>query len=90
MGQIVILDENTSNQIAAGEVVENPASVVKELVENSIDAGSTNITVEIQKGGITFIKVIDNGCGMEEDDVLIAFERHATSKIRSSNDLEEF
>ena len=88
MGQIVILDENTSNQIAAGEVVENPASVVKELVENSIDAGSTNITVEIQKGGITFIKVIDNGCGMEEDDVLIAFERHATSKIRSSNDLE--
>ncbi|HHX17659.1 MAG TPA: DNA mismatch repair endonuclease MutL [Clostridium sp.] len=88
MGQIVILDENTSNQIAAGEVVENPASVVKELIENSIDAGSSNITVEIQKGGITQIKVIDNGCGMEEDDVLIAFERHATSKIRSSNDLD--
>ncbi|NLI58491.1 MAG: DNA mismatch repair endonuclease MutL [Clostridium sp.] len=88
MGQIVILDENTSNQIAAGEVVENPASVVKELIENSIDAESSNITVEIQKGGISLIKVIDNGCGMEEDDVLIAFERHATSKIRSSNDLD--
>jgi DNA mismatch repair protein MutL len=71
MGQIVILDENTSNQIAAGEVVENPASFVKELIENSIDAGSSNITVEIQKGGITQIKVIDNGCGMEEDDVLL-------------------
>lgn len=88
MGQIIILDENTSNQIAAGEVVENPASVVKELVENSIDAGSSNITIEIKKGGITQIKIIDNGCGMPEDDVQIAFERHATSKIRSSNDLE--
>ncbi|MDQ2087008.1 DNA mismatch repair endonuclease MutL [Herbivorax sp. ANBcel31] len=88
MGQIVILDENTSNQIAAGEVVEKPASVVKELVENSIDAKSSNISIEIQKGGVAQIKVVDNGCGMQEDDVQIAFERHATSKIRSSNDLE--
>lgn len=88
MGRIVILDENTSNQIAAGEVVERPASVVKELVENSIDAGSTSISVEINKGGIALIKVVDNGSGIEEDDVEIAFERHATSKIRSSADLD--
>lgn len=88
MGRIVILDENTSNQIAAGEVVERPASVVKELVENSIDAGSTSISVEIKKGGIALIKVVDNGSGIEEDDVEIAFERHATSKIRSSSDLD--
>ncbi|TYQ18218.1 UNVERIFIED_CONTAM: DNA mismatch repair protein MutL [Acetivibrio alkalicellulosi] len=88
MGHIVILDENTSNQIAAGEVVERPSSVVKELVENSIDAGSTNILVEISKGGISLIKVSDNGSGIQEDDVEIAFERHATSKIRNSYDLE--
>ncbi|GAE89953.1 DNA mismatch repair endonuclease MutL [Acetivibrio straminisolvens] len=88
MGKIVILDENTSNQIAAGEVVERPASVVKELVENSIDAGSTNISVEISNGGISFIKVVDNGSGIEEDDMEIAFERHSTSKIRKASDLE--
>jgi len=88
MGKIVILDENTSNQIAAGEVVERPASVVKELVENSIDAGSTNISIEINNGGISMIKVVDNGSGIDEDDVEIAFERHSTSKIRKADDLE--
>ena len=88
MGKIVILDENTSNQIAAGEVVERPASVVKELVENSIDAGSTSISVEINNGGISLIKVVDNGSGFEEDDMEIAFERHSTSKIRKASDLE--
>jgi len=88
MGKIVILDENTANQIAAGEVVERPASVVKELVENSIDAKSTNISVEISNGGISFIKVVDNGSGIEEDDIEIAFERHSTSKIRRASDLE--
>jgi DNA mismatch repair protein MutL len=88
MGKIVILDENTSNQIAAGEVVERPASVVKELVENAIDAGSTSISVEISNGGISLIKVVDNGAGFEEDDMEIAFERHSTSKIRKAGDLE--
>lgn len=88
MGKIVILDEITSNQIAAGEVVERPASVIKEMVENSIDAGASSISVEIKNGGITFMKVTDNGSGLDEDDVEIAFERHATSKIRSANDLE--
>ncbi len=88
MGKIIILDENTSNKIAAGEVVERPASVVKELVENSLDAGATNITVEIRNGGISYIKVMDNGSGMEEDDVGIAFERHSTSKIRYADDIE--
>ena len=88
MGKIIILDENTSNKIAAGEVIERPASVVKELVENSIDAGASSITVEIKNGGIPFLKVTDNGSGMEEDDTEIAFERHSTSKIRSSADLD--
>ncbi len=88
MGNIVILDENTSNKIAAGEVIERPASVVKELVENSIDAGAEIISVEIKNGGITYIKVTDNGSGIAGDDVEIAFERHATSKIRNSGDLE--
>jgi len=88
MGRIIVLDENTSNKIAAGEVVEKPASVVKELVENSIDAGATNISIDIKNGGISFIKVTDNGSGMDEDDVEIAFERHATSKIKRAEDLE--
>ena len=88
MGKIIILDENTANKIAAGEVVERPASVIKELVENSIDAGATSISVEIRNGGISFIRITDNGCGMTEDDVEIAFERHATSKIRRADDLE--
>ncbi len=88
MGKIVLLDDVTINQIAAGEVIERPANVVKELVENSIDAGATNIVVEIKKGGKELIKVIDNGKGIEREDMIISMERHATSKIRQVEDLE--
>ncbi len=88
MGKIIILDENTANKIAAGEVVERPASVIKELVENSIDADATNISVEIRNGGISYIRITDNGSGISEDDAEMAFERHATSKIRRADDLE--
>lgn len=88
MPDIIQLDELTINQIAAGEVIERPASVVKELVENSIDAGATNITVEVTKGGIESIKIIDNGCGIKQEDIGMAFERHATSKIRTAKDLQ--
>ena len=87
MGNIVLLDELTINKIAAGEVIERPASVIKEMVENSIDAGATNITIEIKNGGISYIRITDNGKGMEKDDLEIAFERHATSKIRNADDL---
>ena len=88
MGNIVLLDDLTINKIAAGEVIERPASVVKELVENSIDAGATNINVEIKNGGISYIRITDNGKGIMPDDMEMAFERHATSKIRSAEDLE--
>lgn len=88
MGNIVLLDELTINKIAAGEVIERPASVVKEMVENSIDAGANSITVEIKNGGISFIRVTDNGKGIAKDDTEIAFERHATSKIRQASDIE--
>ena len=88
MGKIRVLDTEVSNKIAAGEVVERPASVVKELVENSIDAGANLITVEIKKGGSTYIRVSDNGSGMSGDDAAICFLRHATSKIRESSDLD--
>ena len=87
MGNIVLLDDLTINKIAAGEVIERPASVIKEMVENSIDAGANNITIEIKNGGISYIRVTDNGKGIPEDDLEIAFERHATSKIRSADDL---
>lgn len=89
MGNIVLLDELTINKIAAGEVIERPASVIKEMVENSIDAGATNINIEIKNGGISYIRITDNGKGISTDDLEIAFERHATSKIRSAEDLNE-
>ncbi len=88
MGKINILDASVANMIAAGEVVERPASVIKELVENSIDAGATSISVEIKNGGISYMRVTDNGHGMEPDDVGLAFIRHATSKILEAKDLE--
>lgn len=87
MGNIFLLDETTINKIAAGEVIERPASIVKELVENSIDAGATSITIEIEEGGKSYINVSDNGCGIMYDDVERVFFRHATSKIKDSKDL---
>ena len=88
MGRIQVLPKEMSDLIAAGEVVERPASVVKELTENAIDAGATAITVEIKNGGVSYIRITDNGCGMEPDDVPRAFLSHATSKVRSANDLD--
>ena len=87
MNRIRLLPEHVANQIAAGEVVERPASVVKELVENAIDAQATRITVEIQTGGRSLIRVIDDGVGMNRDDALLSLERHATSKIQRAEDL---
>lgn len=87
MGKIFLLDEATINKIAAGEVIERPASIVKELVENSIDAGATAVSIEIEDGGKSYINVSDNGCGILEEDVERVFFRHATSKIKTANDL---
>lgn len=87
MGRIHVLPEHVANKIAAGEVVERPASVVKELLENSLDAGSTRIKLQVEAGGKKFIQITDNGCGMVRDDALLAFERHATSKIKDAEDL---
>jgi DNA mismatch repair protein MutL len=88
MSRIRLLPETVASQVAAGEVVERPASVVKELVENSIDAGARKIDVLIRRGGIALVRVIDDGCGMDRDDALLSLERHATSKIRSAADLQ--
>jgi DNA mismatch repair protein MutL len=88
MGKINVLDFEIANLIAAGEVVERPSSVLKELIENSIDSGATEIVAEIKRGGVALISVTDNGCGMEREDIPVAIKRHATSKIRSREDLE--
>ena len=87
MANIQVLDQVTIDKIAAGEVIERPASIVKELVENAIDADATAVTVEIKEGGISFIRITDNGCGIPKDEVATAFLRHSTSKIRTVDDL---
>src|SRR6202049_3313694 len=87
MSQIRILPEHVANKIAAGEVVERPASVVKELLENALDAGAKSVRIEVESGGKRMIRVVDDGCGMGRDDALLAFERHATSKLRTADDL---
>src|SRR5512146_1965890 len=84
---IHVLDQTVASLISAGEVVERPAAAVKELVENALDAGATRIVVEVRGGGLTLLRVIDNGCGIPASEVPVAFERHATSKVRSAEDL---
>ena len=87
MSQIIELDKNLINKIAAGEVIERPASVVKELIENSMDSGATSITIEVVEGGKTLIKITDNGSGIKAEELPIAIKRHATSKIKTAEDL---
>src|SRR6202051_3345467 len=87
MGRIHVLSESVANKIAAGEVVERPASVVKELLENALDAGATRIKINVEAGGKKLIQITDNGCGMVRDDAMLAFERHATSKFKNAEDL---
>ena len=87
MGKVRVLSDAVANKIAAGEVVERPASVVKELLENSLDAGATDLRIQVESGGRRLIRVADNGCGMLRDDALLAFERHATSKLSDVRDL---
>src|SRR3954454_21725367 len=87
MGRIHVLPEHVANKIAAGEVVERPASVVKELLEKSLDAGATRVKIQVEAGGKKLIQITDDGCGMVRDDALLAFERHATSKIKNAEDL---
>ena len=89
MGRISVLSKEISELIAAGEVIDRPCSVVKELIENSIDSGANSITVEIKNGGVTYIRITDNGCGISEADVPVAFLRHATSKIADKDDLNK-
>lgn len=89
MGKINVLSFDVANLIAAGEVVDRPSSVIKELVENSIDSGADRITVEIMRGGISFMRVTDNGCGMSAEDLPVAVKRHATSKIHNAADLDK-
>ena len=87
MGRIRVLSDQVANQIAAGEVVDRPASVVKELLENALDAGANRIRIEVEAGGRKLIRIADDGHGMSRDDALLAFERHATSKLRTADDL---
>ena len=87
MPNITVLSQETINQIAAGEVIDRPSSVVKELLENAIDAGATAVTIEIRDGGTTMIRITDNGCGIEKEQIPTAFLRHSTSKIRTAADL---
>ena len=88
MGSIQLLDDHTINQIAAGEVIERPASVVKELVENSLDADAKNIWIRVEEGGTSLIVIRDDGHGMDKEDAVLAFQKHSTSKIRSFDDLQ--